>query len=131
MEDIGVSFFIPAKDVIILILAYGMAIKFRKALDIHARAMIVTGMALIEPALVRFISFAVVPHPHAFPVTLVVIYTLFLLLIFLERKQKAGRWVFPSIAALLLVFHAVILFNLAPDFLGLIARWFVSLPITH
>ncbi|MFD1820545.1 hypothetical protein SAMN04515674_104105 [Pseudarcicella hirudinis] len=130
-EGVDLDFFIPLKDLIIMGIAYFIAIKYRKRFDIHARAMIATGIPFIEPALSRLMS-------HNFPtlgltnyfITCGVMHLLLIVLIILERKQKSARWVFPLIWGIYLVFHFIAIFDVHIPGLKSLANWFLSLPLT-
>ena len=130
-EYVDLDFFIPIKDLIIMGVAYFIAIKYRKRFDIHARAMIATGIPFIEPALSRLMF-------HSFPtfgltnylITCGVIHSLLIALIILERKQKSARWVFPLIWSIYLIIHSIAIFNIHVLGLKSLANWFLSLPLT-
>lgn len=110
-------------------LSYGLAIWHRRSVALHSRFMICTALTLIDPVVIR-ILFWINPAP-AFNyqwLTFGLTDLVFLVLIWLERRNRAGRGVFP---AMLLVFAAAQL----PALLGLtdgalwqgFARWFAAL----
>jgi hypothetical protein len=129
-NNLYMELFIPFKDLLILGIAYLIAIKYRKNIDIHARAMIATGIVFIEPALVRFIDYAIVPLPVAYALAILILYSLLLFLIIKERKQKKGRWVFPLILGLYIIVHSIIVFDIHIGFWESISKWFIALPLT-
>ena len=99
----------PFKDLIIFSAGYGVAIRYRKQMAIHARGMIVAGIVLIEPALVRFVIYALFSgefDPTAYLITIGIVYALLIGLIVRDRKEKKGRWVFPMALVLYLMVHA-------------------------
>lgn len=51
--NVGQHLFIPFKDLLILRVAFFIAIRWRHTVSIHARGMVATGLVFIEPALVR------------------------------------------------------------------------------
>ena len=51
-ENAEYLMWIPFKDLIIFSFGYVVAIRYRKKMPIHARGMIIAGMALIEPTMV-------------------------------------------------------------------------------
>ncbi|MCK0135586.1 hypothetical protein [Arenibacter sp. S6351L] len=129
-ENLDMALFVPFKDLIILGTAYLIAITYRKNMEIHARAMIATGIVFIEPALVRFINYAIIPLPEAYAVAMFILYSLIIILIIKERKQKKGRWVFPLILGLYIIVHSIIVFNIHLTTWESISKWFIALPLT-
>jgi heme exporter protein D len=122
--DIGL--FVTFKDLLILGVAYFIAIKYRHKIDLHARGMIATGLVCIEPAAAR-IPF----HPeYGYFVVLAVVYSVLGILIFIERNQKKGRWVFPLILALYIMVHSVLIFGIHFSWWQAFGRWFYGLPLT-
>ena len=132
--NIGISLWIPFKDLLIFATGYGIAIKYRRKMPIHARGMIVAGMVLIEPALVRFIQNVFFEGPDFVPAgylaTITVVYLLLIGLIIWERNHKMGRWVFPLTLGLYLFVHAIIVFQVQIAPWRAFAQWFAALPLT-
>ena len=122
--DIGS--WVTFKDLFILAIAFFIAFRYRKRMDLHARGMIVTGIACIEPAVAR------IPiHPeYGYYFTIGFVYLILLTLIFLERNQKKGRWIFPLILGLYLFVHSVLIFNIHFGWWQAFGKWFYSLPLT-
>ena len=123
----------PFKDLIIFSAGYGIAIYYRKQMAIHARGMIVAGIVLIEPALVRFIMhffFGGEFNPAAYLITIGLVYALLIGLIIRDRKEKSGRWVFPLALVLYLLVHSVIIFQIRLKPWEAFVDWFASLPLT-
>ena len=110
-------------------LSYALAIWTRKSVARHSRFMVCTALTLIDPILIR-IMFWIDPTPswNYQWVTFGATDLVFLILIWLERNNRAGRLVFP---AMLAVFVAAQL----PALLGwtngaawqAFARWFASI----
>ena len=126
--DIGL--FVTFKDLLILGVAYFIAIRYRHNVELHARGMIATGLVCIEPALSRFIGYAFTHTLSGYLATLAIIYLVFGELIFIERHQKQGRWVFPLILVLYLLVHSVIIFGVHFGFWQSFGKWFYALPLT-
>lgn len=133
-ENVGLELWVPFKDLLIFAVGYGIAIKYRKTMTIHARGMIVAGIVLIEPALVRLILYVFFPDsgfdPRGYLVTISLVYILLIGLIIAERKQKVGRWVFPLALALYLFVHSVLIFQIKVPGWQTFAEWFAALPLT-
>ena len=133
-ENLGLSLWIPFKDLIIFSFGYGIAIYYRKKMQVHARGMIVAGIVLIEPALVRFILYTFFPEsgfaPEGYLMTIALVYALLASLMIAERKQRQGRWVFPITLCLYLFVHSVILLQYSIPGWDSLAKWFAQLPLT-
>lgn len=131
-EDMGLSIFVPFKDLLILGTTYIIAIRYRHNLQIHARAMIATGIIFIEPALSRFMGHSVFKNDGtvAYLSTIGIIYALLITLMIIERKQKSARWIFPLVLAMYIMVHSVLIFSIEIPFLNSFAKWFASLPLT-
>lgn len=127
----GPHLIVPFKDLLILGTAYIIAVVFRHDVNIHARAMVATGIVFIEPALIRFIRHSLIQDPRlAYFLTIGLVYSLLIGLMILERKQKRGRWVFPLILGLYICVHAILIFEIRIGFWESFAKWFAGLPLT-
>lgn len=133
-ENVGLELWVPMKDLLIFAVGYGIAIKYRHTLPIHARGMIVAGIVLIEPALVRLVLYVFFPDsgfdPTGYLATLSIVYLILIGLIVAERKQKVGRWIFPLTLVLYLIVHAVLVFQIEIGPWQAFAEWFKALPLT-
>jgi heme exporter protein D len=133
-EGLGASLWLQLKDLVIIVIMFVIAMINKRKMKIHARAMVATGIVFIEPALGRFIIITVLPD-HDFMIglgiTVVIVYTLIISLIVIERKQTGGRWVFPLLLLLFMVFHYLIFFQVSFPLWDSIAACFVGLPITQ
>ena len=129
-NNLGVRLFVPFKDLIVLGVAYAIAIYFKNNVAVHSRAMIASGMVFIEPALIRFINTAFDNPPYAYRYTILIVYTIILLLIFIERKQKKGRWVFPLILIMYMIIHGLLIFDVPLGIMEVFGKWFLNLPLT-
>ncbi len=124
--------FIPFKDIVVLLVAYGIAIYHRKDIAIHSRAMIATAIPFLEPALVRFLN-NVLPDSFPLPPYILTVLIMDLILIGLiirERKEKRGRWVFPLILGLYFVIQFIIFGRVEIPYWKALAEWFAALPLT-
>ncbi|WP_075350809.1 hypothetical protein [Algoriphagus marinus] len=132
-EGSGASMWFLFKNIIIIGVMYIIAMANRRNVQIHARAMIATGIVFIEPTLGRFIIITLLPEIDfmiGLGITFLIMYIPIISLIIIERKQTSGRWVFPFFLILLLVFHGLFFFQVSFPLLDSIANWFVRLPIT-
>ena len=129
-DDLGISLLVPFKDIIIMVIAYGIAIRHRRNIDLHARGMVVTGIVFIEPALSRLLAHVIGPSLTSYLVTIGIIYALLIGLIIREWRQKRGRWVFPLVLGLYIIMHAILVFDVQIAPWNAFARWFETLPIT-
>jgi hypothetical protein len=126
-----VGAFNSCKDLVILATAFFIAIRYKKDYQLHARGMIVTGLAFIEPAFIRF-AFRVISDPFvAYLTTIFTLYVVFLLIIYCERKQAKARWVFPLIVGLYMIAHGMVLFDILYfPFWRDFVFWFSHVPLT-
>jgi len=130
-ENLAWELWIPFKDLFIFSFGYGVAIIFKKSLTIHARGMIVAGMALIEPVMVRvFFNVIGIQPPLGYLLGISADYIILIILIILERKEVKARWVFPCALGLFLFVHVVRIFNLSIPLWEDFAHWFISLLLT-
>jgi ABC-type xylose transport system permease subunit len=132
-EGLGASLWLQLKDLVIIGTMFTIAMVNKRNMQIHARAMIATGIVFIEPTLGRFIILTILPNPDfllGLGITVIVMYALIISVIFIERKQKSGRWVFPLLLGQYIVFHLLIFYKVSFPLWDSIAAWFVRLPIT-
>lgn len=122
--DIGL--WVTFKDLLILAVAFYIAYRYRHKVELHARGMIVTGIACIEPAAARINLHT----QYGYLIVITLVYSVLGILIFMERKQKKGRWVFPLILGLYLMVHSVIIFGIHFSWWQGFGRWFYHLPLT-
>ncbi|NEU09322.1 hypothetical protein GZH53_13440 [Flavihumibacter sp. R14] len=137
--DLDITLFNQFRPFIMFLIAYVIAIRYRHNINIHARAMIATGILILEPALTRLVlnlfgvikSFATSPYFFYFATIFSssIIFLLITGLIIRERKQNRGRWVFPFILSLYFITYLIGIFRIH---IGLqsFAKWFTSLPLT-
>lgn len=130
-EDLDINLFVPFKDLLILGTMYIIAIVYRRDINIHARAMVATGIVFVEPALARFIGHSIISNGLvAYLCTISIVYALLIAVIIKERKQKRGRWIFPLMLAMYIMVHAIILFQIHIGLWQAFSKWFAVLPIT-
>lgn len=122
--------FIAFKDLILLSVAFYVAIRYRKTPAIHARGMIATGIIFIEPALVRTIDNYLLPLPAGYFLSILLLYGLLFLLIIRERKAHRGRWVFPLILGTYIIVHGIYISGIFDSILHKFGTWYVQLPLT-
>ncbi len=114
----------------IFIIAYVLAIIYRKSPVRHARYMISTALTLIDPAVAR-IPVDIPPLPFSFQViTFTLTDLIFIVLIIMEHKQKQGREVFPIMLAIFLIFQGLNLTWTDSSLWNKFATWFAILPLT-
>jgi len=132
-DGLGASLWLQLKDIIIITVMFAIAMINKHNVQIHARAMIATGIVFLEPTLGRFIILTVLPEPNfilGLGITVAIMYTLIISLIIIERKQSSGRWVFPLLLVLFMVFHYLIFNQVSFPAWDSLAKWFVKLPLT-
>ena len=136
IHDFGITYarlyilFLQFSLLAIFIIAYVLAIVYRKSPNHHARYMICTSLTLIDPAVAR-IPLNIPPLPFDYQVlTFALTDLILLLLIFIERKQKHGREVFPIMLVLFLVFQGINLTLTGNIIWDNFSMWFAKLPLT-
>src|SRR5215204_2209516 len=112
-KNLDLRLFVTFGNLTIFITAYWIAIRYRHKYHIHARAMIVTGLAFIDPTFARFISHVLhLGFPTYYLWTIATLYLILISLMVVERKQKKGRWVFPSLLGLYVIYHTILIFKI-------------------
>jgi hypothetical protein len=117
--------FVLGAGILPLSILFAIAIWKRHNVNVHARAMVSTGILFIEPAFIRFLFRLNTPPPVAHSITMAIISVLLITLIIVERKQQSGRWIFP-----LTLFMYLAANNLHIKTLNPFAEWLVQLPLT-
>jgi hypothetical protein len=125
--------YMPLSMTVVFAVAYGLAIAYRDTPALHARWMICSSLAVIDPILGRVLAFHAPPLGHmlyyqlvSFAVSAVVLVAL----IVAERHQPRGRAVFPAmLGALAVVYGLWFTLGQSRAWLG-VARWFHDLPLT-
>jgi len=126
-------FFLPFGMTILLVVPWLLAIKHRHVVALHARYMICTAFAVIDPIVGRisYFYFPPLPAPDYAPL---VSYTLsagvLIALIIREREQRVGRGVFPFVLVLATVVYAGFFTLAKTDAWLAFIRWFGSLALT-
>ncbi len=116
------------------LICYIIAIVYRHKISIHARAMIGTAVALLDPIFMRFMFYIVSPilsisYPIPYIIGIGIVLGVLIMLIILERKQKSGKWVFPFVLGIYVIGYPLSFFKIKipPDSFN---KWFNSLPLT-
>jgi len=136
IHDFGITYsrlyilFLQFSLLLIFIISYVLAIIYRKTPYLHARYMICTSLTLIDPAVAR-IPLNIPPIPYDYQVlTFALTDFILLILIFMERKQKRGREVFPIMLVLFIVFQVINLTSTDHVIWDDFSMWFAQLPLT-
>ena len=112
---------------------YGAAMFYRRTPPIHARFMILTGILLIEPILVRVFKFNLSFIEWSVPyqvVTWPMVDLLLVGIIYVDRENKPGQRVFIGALLVFLSYQALHLTVTDTRTWINFAGWFASLPIT-
>lgn len=129
----GISFYIPLKDVLVMVPCFILAMYYRKKPLYHARFIIGTSIQMIEPGLVRAIG-NMTSGIENFPryiVTLILVDILLAILIYKDRNQKSGRWIFFLIAGMVLSIQIGVFAGIHKlDFFVNFMNWFIGLNLT-
>ena len=127
-----INFVSTMNGAILMSTFYLIAVWNRQNVSVHARAMVCTGITMIQPASDRFLFFFFkIPFPTVFFVSWGIIYLILIALVLVERKQKAGRWVFPLYFRMhILLVDSVLVIKRIPIVDPAFGRWFLTLPLT-
>ena len=123
------AFFALALVAFLFALSYGLAIWTRRSVARHSRFMVCTALTLVDPVVIRLMFWAdPTPEWNDQWATFGLTDLIFLVLIWLERPNRAGRLVFPAMLAIFILFQIPALFGLTDgplwqDF----ARWYAGL----
>lgn len=116
----------------VFVLAWALAMAYRKRMQLHARFMICTGLTLIDPVVVRLMLWVDNTPSWSYQwFTFLLTDFLLLLLIWLERNAREGRWVFPLMLGVFMLAQVPALYGLTGQawWQGF-AAWFTGLPLT-
>lgn len=114
-----------------------VAILKRKNTAIHVRAMVGTGLALLDPTLMRILGpLTLGSVPIGFYAAIAIILGVFIVLIIWERNKTIGRWLFPSLLGIYFTVYTLVIYqaetnnslDLSP--LDSLMKWFYALPLT-
>jgi hypothetical protein len=108
LPEIAHFFYLPISMVVLLLIPYTLAIVHRRTVALHARWMICTSLAMIDPVFGRIFGFYFPPLPID-PQLASLLISLAILAVFmvLERKQRVGRRVFPTMVLVVAVVYAL------------------------
>lgn len=111
---------------------YLIAIWKTSIVNIHARAMVCTGITMIQPASDRVMfNIFEMQAPTVFFVSWGIIYLLLIVLIIIGRKQKVGRWIFPLYLCMhIMLVSSILVIKKIPVVDPAFGRWFLKLPLT-
>ncbi|HEY5723131.1 MAG TPA: hypothetical protein VIT45_12490 [Allosphingosinicella sp.] len=110
-------------------LSYGLAIWTRRSVARHSRFMVCTALTLVDPVVIRLMFWAdPTPDWNYQWATFGLTDLIFLVLIWLERNNRAGRLVFPAMLGIFILAQAPALLGLTngPLWQGF-ARWYAGL----
>ncbi len=134
--DFGIKYFrlyvlfLQLSLLVIFVIAYSLAIAYRKSPMQHARYMICTSLTMIDPAVAR-IPLNIPDLPFNYQVlTFGLTNLILIILIVLERKQKSGREVFPIMLAVFVFFQTLNLTWTRSSAWDSFALWFAELLLT-
>ncbi|MCR6718765.1 MAG: hypothetical protein NVV59_00375 [Chitinophagaceae bacterium] len=126
------SIIFPFRDLFLLTTAFSLAIVYRNNIQIHARAMIITGIIFIEPTLFRFLIHIAFKGNLllSLVVSIAVVLGILITLMVMERKQKTARWMFPVLLFIYIFVYTIYITKTDLSSLDPIARWIARLPLT-
>lgn len=109
-------------------ITYGLAVYFRKTKSIHARFMVATSFAFIDPIFARLINtYAPNVAFNGQWITFGLINLILIVLSIMDRNHRKAKWVFPSLLILYLIIEIPIFFDLTElNWWQSFASWFGS-----
>ncbi|GEM_PF-6220638 len=109
--NLDISIFVPFKDIILLFVGAGIGYSNTSNLVVHRKGMILTAIAMIEPALIRLLfTSKIVPNHHVFLTTIIIIYTLLLYLILTDTDKSRFNVLYPLTLIYLIISHVIIVY---------------------
>ncbi|HHJ35373.1 MAG TPA: hypothetical protein ENJ87_06380 [Gammaproteobacteria bacterium] len=134
--DFGITYsrlyilFLQFSLLAIFIIAYSLAIIYRKSPAHHARYMISTSLTMIDPVVAR-IPLDIPTLPFSYQVfTFSITDLIIVIFIISERNQKTGREVFPIMLLVFIFFQWLTLYWSRSTIWDDFALWFARLPLT-
>ena len=133
LDETAKFFFLPPGMMALFVFAYALAIIHRKTAALHARYMMCTFLAAVDPVVGRLVGIYGPPLPddrYAQLVSYLVCVAALGALIIRERHQRAGRAAFPTmLVATTIVFGLFFTWAHTASWVDL-TRWYRGLPIT-
>lgn len=113
---------------LVFAITYGLAVYFRKTRSVHARFMIATSFAFIDPIFARLINtYAPNVASNGQWITFGLINVILIALAIMDRNHRKAKWVFPSLLVIYLIIEIPIFFNLTGlNWWQSFASWFGS-----
>jgi hypothetical protein len=127
------SLFLGLSATVQFAVAYGLALRFRQTAALHARFMIATGLTMIDPVVVRVLSFYAPPfsHPLMYQVFGYGLCDLVLLLLLWRPSLSArNRRIFAAGAAIFPACHLAWFTVVQGPLWAAFTAWFRALPLT-
>jgi hypothetical protein len=124
----GHSLYLPVIAVLLFVACFGLAMWNRRRAPLHARYMIGTGLALIDPIMARLLAFytSLPPGPILYPAIGYGLTDAVLILLLLKDKDRRGRQAFLVLLAIFAIGHIgwFTIAQTAPWFA--FSRWFTG-----
>jgi uncharacterized membrane protein len=120
----------PFRDLLFLSIFYTVAVIYKHRIQIHARAMIATGIVFIEPSLGRFLGGQVFQSILGAYIAWGIILAVLITLVVFDWKQKSGRWIFRSMLVVFILSYSITLSGAQFPLLDSGVKWFGKLPLT-
>lgn len=113
---------------LVFAITYGLAVYFQKVKSVHARFMVATSFAFIDPIFARLInSYAPSIASNGQWITFGFINLILIALAIMDRNHRKAKWVYPSLLILYLLIEIPIFFNLTSlNWWQAFAEWFGS-----
>jgi len=131
-EAVAYSFYLPVSTLVLFLIPFTLGLMYRRQRGVHGRFMLATVVSGMDPIFARLPYFALpslAERTHAL-MSFALIDAIVLAVIWSERRERVGRWIFPLVLMLTLV-QQVGFFTVArSDAFREFARWYRQLPLT-
>ena len=117
---------------IVFAISFALAMVYRRNSELHARFMVCTALTLIDPVFARLL-FSIIPDAVQYHqwMTSGLTDLLLIFLIFAERRNRSGRWVFPlMLVVFVLAQLPALLWMTNLPIWQTFANWFRTVPLT-
>lgn len=126
------TFYLPVSALVLFLVPYALGVMYRRRREVHGRFMLATLVSAMDPVFAR-LAYATAPslpeRTHEL-ISFGAIHAILLTLIWHERREHHGRWMFPLILVLTAVLQLGYYTVARTDGFRAFADWYRHLPLT-
>jgi uncharacterized membrane protein len=126
------TFYLPVSAVVLFVVTYALGVLYRRRREVHGRFMMATLVSGMDPIFARLAYYSapsLAERTHEL-ISIGVIHAILLTLIWRERRQHHGRWMFPLVLALTATLQVGYYTVARSDAFRAFATWYRHLPLT-